>query len=165
MIESDVCKECKQVVGEVSSILCDFCNTWFHLPCSGLSKKVFCQILRAESTTWCCNFCLAEFPFNNIDNEKLIDMLLPTRFSKRFKKLVNEKIFNSTCNVCNKIVRNKTKSNPCFICKCLIHKKCSQVTLEKQSPAFFDSIRQWLCPSCKSNIFPLTILITMNCKI
>ena len=154
MTESDICKACKQVVGEVSSILCDFCNTWFHLPCSGLSKKSFCEILKAESSTWCCNFCLEELPFKNVDNEKLTDLLLPTRFSKRFKKLVNEINFNNTCNVCNKLVRNKIKSNPCFICKCLIHKKCSQLPIRKHSSNFFDSLKDWLCPSCKSNCFP-----------
>ena len=88
--ESDTCKQCQQTVGEVNSICCDICNTWYHLKCTKISLKQFKSIFLADTCTWYCNFCLHEaLPFSSINYNSLEKLSCPTKAQKYISKMIS----------------------------------------------------------------------------
>ena len=73
--ESDRCRKClKFVTNNQNGVCCDFCNHWFHLKCSSLTKKSL-DLLGESDETWMCTFCAHEtFPFYSLDKDKFSRM-------------------------------------------------------------------------------------------
>ena len=151
--ESDTCKQCQQTVGEVNSICCDICNTWYHLKCTKISLKQFKSIFLADTCTWYCNFCLHEaLPFSSINDNSLEKLSCPTKAQKYTSKMISSGVFTSKCSSCNKKIANKSKCIPCSNCKCLVHKKCSNTATNFDKSK---NITTWFCPSClQANLQP-----------
>ena len=52
------CSSCQDMVTRTDDALeCDICEGWFHLECSGVSKKCYELILDCEGLPWMCKSC------------------------------------------------------------------------------------------------------------
>ena len=76
-----LCSDCTCLCSSCNSICCE---TWLHLKCSGLTKINFLEISQTDKQQWYCRNCLHTiFPFNSIDNNKLLNtMHLKTKTDK-----------------------------------------------------------------------------------
>ena len=56
-----VCPSCSlRVPEDVDCIACDYCNKWYHLECTELSKSQFDLFSKDKSFTWFCEKCSAD---------------------------------------------------------------------------------------------------------
>ena len=135
------CSDCKMKLKPISSsINCDNCNIWVHLKCSGLTKERFLSLSNSEDQWYCRNCTRTIFPFNSIDNKKLlITMQIRAKSSILTQQIIQ--IANPYCTKCLKKV--------CTSCKHLIHKKCC--TFNRH-----DTRLERVCSSCTSEIFPFS---------
>ena len=77
------CGKCqKHMRGHLKIINCDTCGKYFHVNCSGTSKKVFLN-LKALNESWLCLNCLSnELPFYDLDNNDLYSEIKNTSIQK-----------------------------------------------------------------------------------
>ena len=141
------CSYCNLKFKPVSnSINCDSCDGWVHLKCSGLTKEKF-HALSVSQDPWYCRPCLNKiFPFNSIDNNKLLSTMqtkvkIPTLSHNIIQKA------NPYCTKCLKQVLQPHKGIYCTSCNHIIHKKCSPFNKNDTCP-----MRE--CLSCICEKFP-----------
>ena len=131
-----LCPKCEKVISEEaeincvateSSICCDACNTWWHLPCAGLTKHC------AESLdSWLCFSCLVENADSHGDesNSTYDSSKEDEQSGASTSKTVlhtNEGT-NSICSVCHSKdipVVPVGGEHVCSVCKNAIHAWCS----------------------------------------
>ena len=122
-----------------NSILCNICETWVHLKCSGLTKN---ELSHLSKTTldWYCRWCIADaLPFYNIENKKL-EKLLQTN-----KKVNIPANAIRLCKICDKGNLARNSALYCRSCKHLLHKKCAG----REEAQIID-----LCSKCRQETFP-----------
>ena len=60
----------KNIPPHLRDIICDFCKTYYHVQCSGISKASF-LLLKQKGEHWQCFECMANvLPFSEIDNNE-----------------------------------------------------------------------------------------------
>ena len=61
----------KNIPPHLRDVICDFCKTYYHVQCSGISKASF-LLLKQKGEHWKCFDCMANvLPFSHIDNNEL----------------------------------------------------------------------------------------------
>ena len=82
------------------NLCCDSCEKWLHLKCSGLTLV---QLHNMKNDTWFCKSCRPViFPFDSIDNSKLLKCLEITKPKCELVQIPEFQTFNKNCQVCNK---------------------------------------------------------------
>jgi len=159
--------------GNCNAILCDYCESWYHLKCAGLNKKTFNDLVQSDDN-WFCNKCKnIIFPFNSIDSKTLETLsfnsininkhenkLCTINLTSRRKKTNSccdseDSEYSTNCSICSNNIKKPKSSIPCPNCKHLVHKKCSnlnpnQLYVLKKNPNI------WECPKCTRDKFPFT---------
>ena len=109
---------------------------------------------------WFCTNCYVP-PFNELNNTDLkrINEEL-NDFEKHIIKQMKGNIFNSNCSICKrKINKNKTsKAMPCKTCFCLVHRKCTGISLSDLNNSKTNDFKYWECTNCMREKFAFTDL-------
>ena len=159
---SNVCKKCNIITTDDVRIQCQKCENKYHLRCVGLSKTAF-----IPTTLWYCYLCLDEiFPYNSIPVKQICNLAFNSnnldRHPNQFRSIhrVNPNsgppVFNTRCNVCQKIVHKVDSAIPCPCCMCLIHQSCSKLK-NKEIQDHKNNRNAWECPTCYSDKFPFML--------
>ena len=151
-----ICPKCNEITADNQNCIhCDICCRWFHLKCSGLTRKRFLELGHNSSSYWLCKSCLAEaLPFQKLTNNQF------SLINSTDRKLHDQPIdFDKTCAVCTRRVINIEKVVPCYSCQKFIHRKCSCLS-EQQIIDFGAKIQQWLCANCRNDTFPFNCIST-----
>lgn len=126
--------------------------------CTGLDKFTFDKIRRGEINSWFCKFCFdGIIPFSNIDDNKLRRVVNKEYKKNNIKGLQEYKKF---CRICNKNNNGLDKALPCYICKSLIHRKCSNLSINYIENKLDN--KTYMCQLCRDEIFPLNKLISIK---
>ncbi len=87
-------------------------------------------------------------PFQSLTDDKFLKLIVTAK-----KKSDPPTNLEKTCSVCDKHVINIATAVPCHVCQRFIHRKCAHLT-EQQLIDFGVNIQQWLCKSCRDDVFP-----------
>jgi hypothetical protein len=124
------CPKCEKVILEEAeinctatenSICCDACNTWWHLPCAGLTE------LCVESLdTWLCFSCLIDNAGLGDDDSagEETDKGDPGATTSQDSSLATGEL-NNVCSVCRIQDIPVGGEHTCSICKSAVHAWCS----------------------------------------
>ena len=157
--ESNTCNKCNILTNPGNKIQCERCEKYYHLRCAGLSKTAY-----IPTTAWYCFQCHEDiFPFSRLSIKQISNLtfnsLCPDRHPNQLRSIHNSlhatKVpkFDETCNVCSKKVVQKNSAIPCPSCRCLTHKKCSNLS-QKDIDDLKVNKNLWECPTCMSDKFP-----------
>ena len=91
-----------------NSVNCDNCNVWVYLKCSGLTKERFLSLSNSEDQWYCRNCTHTIFPFNSIDNKKLLSTMQIRVKSSILTQQIIQKA-NPYCTKCLKKSYNHIK--------------------------------------------------------
>ena len=157
------CNKCNILTKHGIKMICDNCEKPYHMKCAGHSKTSF-----IPTGTWYCYKCNEDiFPFNSISVKQMASLTYnsvnTTKHPNKLRTLhsSNPHIhnpaddLNSKCNVCTKTVSQPNTAIPCPSCKCLIHKKCSNLK-PKEILQLKECFNVWECSTCASSKFPFT---------
>ena len=154
-------KCCRPVFDHQNGIMCDACDSWFHLRCSKLNLEQY-HNLSNSNIDWICSLCYKP-PFSDVDNAIFLETF--NNFNKLEDYCVaslnnaNQLSYSPKCNVCNRKTINANtlkKLIPCSSCFSLIHRKCSNFSLGDLLGLDTNNLVNWECDTCISNKFPFS---------
>ena len=115
---NDCCKKCEIIFRKKdNAISCDLCEYWYHLNCSGINKDLFNKLGESDDNWYCTSCKNIIFPFNSIDNKKLISITFNSIHSREYENkpctlfipntatLVSCPDFSPNCSVCMNIIK------------------------------------------------------------
>ena len=149
------CHKCSLIINRKQNcICCDICNNWLHLKCTGLSISEFKEIGKLGNTNkWFCKFCIGEsLPFASLDNKQFDKLfnIARKKVNKLRTPIPNQ--YHKFCNICKKHNNLIDKAIPCFMCKNLIHRKCTKLPVKYLDEKL--NSNEYLCISCSKDTFP-----------
>ena len=57
-VEKDACGDCKKLVQDRDrGLLCEVCNTWYHIKCQGVLTEVYNFLQKNDGIHWYCHGC------------------------------------------------------------------------------------------------------------
>ena len=120
--------------------------------CSGLSKSEFRSLcLTNKDDLWFCRTCISEaLPFGNLNSCKLAKLWVNNKSSIKNKKHIEE--YHKFCNICKRRNNLIDKAILCINCKCLSHRKCTEMPIKQLED---NKSLDYLCITCSKEIFPL----------
>ena len=150
------CPNCKfRVLESQNSIYCDSCCNWYHLKCSGLTRRRFIELGNDASSTWFCKDCVEDaLPFQKLKNPKFLREIRENQI--QYSSITDA---NRYCSCCNKRVNKIETAMLCSHCRSFIHRKCSGLT-EQQFYNLGVEAKHWFCGNCRNNIFPFNTIET-----
>ena len=95
------------------------------------------------SLTFGSAVCL-DFPFNALNNSKLISLYIQKKKKTTLKLDVNR--FVLSCSVCCHKLNRPLKGIPCTTCKSLVHRKCSRLKISEITEVLKTKEKVEKCP-------------------
>lgn len=147
------CGKCdKAVFDHHHAICCDNldCEMWYHLKCTRLSLECYMDLSKnAKDENWFCDKCIA-LPFSSLSDIE-------------FQNCMSDHVFvlppiiiisNKQCSVCPRKVTKPHKCMHCKSCNCLVHRKCSGLSLRDLNLLKPKDLKHWQCQVCMHHQFP-----------
>ena len=107
--------------------------------------------LLGANVTWFCRTCKDKiFPFNSIDNTKLLNCM---EIPKTCPPISHSPTAHTNCSHCSKTVIINHRKIICSNCNHYVHKKCSLLKPKDYVNMNWDT---WECLTCYKDKFPLT---------